>query len=139
MKAVYCWDSGAILTCQNPLLNSIVEKCMASAILSRASCIYSSGYKSFFVHALSLRKSTQKHSVPSFSQTNTTVLHHGDWLGHISPTSSMSLSEACTSSRSGGGMHQNHSLRGSLLLMQISCSITLMHPSSFPPSMKMWV
>ena len=64
-------------------------------------------------------------------------MHHGDWLGCIAPTSSMSLSEAHTSSRSSGGMHLNCSLKGSLLLMRISCSITLMHPSLYPSSMKM--
>ena len=41
----------------------------------------------------------QKHRLPSFFQTSTTALHHGDWLGHITPASSMSLSEACTSQK----------------------------------------
>ena len=79
----------------------------------------------------------QKCKVPSFFWTNTMALHHVDWLGCIAPTSSMSLSEACTSSRSSGGMHLNLSLKGSLLLMWISCSIALMHPSLFPFSVKM--
>ena len=34
-------------------------------------------------------------------------------------------------------MHLNCSLKGSLLLMQISCSIALVHPSSFPSRAKM--
>ena len=92
-------------------------------MLSSTSCICSSGYESFFICILSLQKSMQKHRVPSFFQTNTTALHHGDQLRHITPTSSMSLSEVCTSSRSSGGMHLNHSLKGSLLLMLIFCSI----------------
>ena len=107
------------------------------AILSSTSCIHGSGYESFLVHTLSLWKSMQKCRIPSFFQTNTTALHQGDWLGHITPTSPMSLSEVCTSSRSGRRMHLNHSLKGSPLLMWILCSITLMHPGSFPSSAKM--
>ena len=64
-------------------------------------------------------------------------MHQGDWLGCIAPTSSMSQSKVCTSSRSGRGMCLNCSLKGSLLLMQISCSVTLVHQSSFPSSAKM--
>ena len=137
MKVVYCWDSGTIFTCQNLLLKSIVEKCVAPAMLSSASCICDSGYESFFVCMLSLWKSTQKHRVRSFFQTNTTTLHHRDWLGCITPASSMSLSEAHTSSRSGRGMHLNHSLKGSLSLVWISCTVALMQPSSFASSTKM--
>ena len=66
-----------------------------------------------------------------------TALHQGDRLGHITPTPSMSLSEVHTSSRSGRRMHQNLSLKGSLSLIWISCSIALMQPSSFPSSVKM--
>ena len=89
MKVLYCWDSDTILTCQNPLLKSILEKC---AVPTNASWIHSKGYESFFVCVLSLQKSTQKCSNPSFFFTNTTVLHHGDRLGHITPTSSISQS-----------------------------------------------
>ena len=93
VKAVYCWDSGAILTCQNLLLKSIVDKCAAPTILSNASWIHSKGYESFFVHMLSLQKSMRKCSDPSFFLTNTTALHHGDWLGQITPASSISWSD----------------------------------------------
>ena len=136
MKAVYCWDSGAILTCQNPLLKSIVEKCAAPAMLSNASCICGNGQESFLVHTLSLQKSTQKCSIPSFFLTSTTALHHGDWLGHMPPTSNMCQSEMHTSSSSGGGIHLNRSLSGLLSVIQISCSTMLVQPSSFPSNAK---
>ena len=105
VKAVYCWDSGPIFTCQNLLLKSIVEKCVAPIMLSSTSCILGSRYESCLVQVLSQQKSTQKHRVPSFLQTSTTALHEGDWLGCITPISSMSLSEAHTSSKSGRGMY----------------------------------
>ena len=73
-------------TCQNLLLKSIVEKCLAPTILSSTSRILGNRYESFFLHA-----STQKWRDPSFLCTSTTVLHHGDWLGQMAPTSSMSL------------------------------------------------
>ena len=82
------------------------------------------------MHALSLQKSTQKCSVPSFFLTSTMALHQGDWLGQIAPTSNISQSEAHTSSNSGGGMHLNHSLNSSLSVIQISCSTVVVHPSS---------
>ena len=125
IKAVYCWDLGAIFTCQNPLLKSIVEKCAAPTILSNTSWIHGKGYESFLVHVLSLQKSTQKCSDLSFFCTSTTAVHHVDRLGCITPMSSISLSKAHTSSKSGGGMHLNHSLKGLLSLMWISCSIAL--------------
>ena len=110
---------------------------MVPAMLSNASCIHGSGYESFLLHMLSLQKSTQKCRVPSFFQTSTTALHHEDWLGRITPAFIMSLSKAHTSSSSSRGMCQNHSLKGSLSLIWISCSIALMQPSSFPSSAKM--
>ena len=137
VKVVYCCNSGAILTCQNLLLKSIMEKCVAPHILSKASWIHSKGYESFFVCTLSLQKSMQKCSNPSFFLTNTTVLHHGDWLGHIAPVSNISQREAHTSSKSGGSTHLNLSLKGLLSMMQISCSIVLGQPSSFPSNVKM--
>ena len=79
----------------------------------------------------------QKHNNPSFFLTSSTALHHGDWLGCITPASSISQSEVHTSSKSGGGMHLNCSLNGSLSVMRISCSIALVQPSSFPSSTKM--
>ena len=137
VKVVYCWDLGAILTCQNLLLKSILEKCVAPAILSNASWIHGKGYESFFMYTLSLQESTQKCSDPSFFLTNTTALHHGDWLGCIAPTSSISQSEVHTSSKDGGGICLNHSLNGSLSVMWISCLIALVQPSSFPSNKKM--
>ena len=61
----------------------------------------------------------------------------GDWLGCITLMCSMSLSKVHTSFRSGGGMHQNCSLKGLLLLIWILCSIALVQPNSFPSSTKM--
>ena len=90
----------------------------------------------FFVHVLSLQKSTQKHNIPSFFLTKTTALHHGDWLGHIAPVSNISWSEVCTSSSSSGGIHLNHSLNGSLSVIRISCLTALIQPSSLPSSVK---
>ena len=88
------------------------------------------------VCVLSLQKSTQKCSIPSFFLTSTTALHHGDWLGCMAPTSNMSQSEACTSFRSSGGICLNHSLNSSLLVIQISCSTALVQPSLFPSNVK---
>ena len=125
VKAVYCWDSSAIFTCQNPLLKSIIEKWADPAMLSNASCIHSSGYESFFVCALSQWKSMQKHSAPSFFCTNMTVLHHGTGWG-------ISLLHATYHRvRHGpppvvGGIHLKHSLNGSLSVIQILCSTALM-------------
>ena len=64
------------------------------------------------------------------------MLHHGDQLGCIAPGSNISQSEAHTSSKSSGGIHLNHSLKGLLLVIQISCSTTLVQPNSFPSSIK---
>ena len=64
------------------------------------------------------------------------VLHHREWLGWIAPTSSISLSEVHTSSSRGRGMRLNHSLKGSLSLMRILCSIALIHPNSLLSNMK---
>ena len=138
VKAVYCWDSSTIFTCQNPLLKSIMVK-MHHAYHT-FQCFLDPQQRIqilFHVHTLSLQTSMQKCSNPSFFLTSTTMLHHGDWLGRITPTSSISQSEVCTSSKSGGGMHLNHSLNDSLLVIQISCSIALVQPSSFPSSVKM--
>ena len=125
----YC-NSGAIFICQKPDLKSIDEKCADPAMLSNASWMQGRGYESFFIHTLRHLKSTQKCRVPSFFFTRTTALHYSDWLGRIAPASSMSQSDACTSSNKGGGMRLNRSLKGSLLLMHISCSMALVQPSS---------
>ena len=78
----------------------------------------------------------QKRRVPSFFLTNTTVLHQGDWLGCMVPASSISLKEARTSSKSGGGILLNLSLKGSLSTMRISCSTVLVRPNLFFSSAK---
>ena len=82
--------------------------------------------------ALNLQKSMQKHSIPSFFLTSTTALHHSDWLGHLAPTSNISQTEACTSSNNGGGICLKCSINGSLSVIRISCSTTLVQPSSLP-------
>ena len=107
VKAVYCCESGAILTCQKPLLKAIVEKCTAPTMISRASWICGNGYEPFLVCMFRQWKS------------------------------SISWSETHSSSSSGGGMHLNHSLKGSLLFMWISCSIALIHPGSLLFNTKM--
>ena len=78
----------------------------------------------------------QKRNVPSFFLTSTTALHHSDWLGHIAPVFNMLWSEVHISSSSGGGIHLNCSLNGSLLVIQISCLTVLVQPSSLPCSAK---
>ena len=77
MNMVYCCDSGAMWTCQTPLLKSIVEKCAALAMLSSTSCILGKGYEYFFVCTLRHLKSMQNQRDQSFFCTNTTVLHPG--------------------------------------------------------------
>ena len=123
---MYCCDSGAIFICQKPDLKSIDKKCADPAMLCNASWMWGRGYESFFICVLRCLKSTQK---PSFFLTKTTTLHHGDWLRQIAPASSMSQSDACTSSNKSGGMCLNHSLKGSLLSMCILCSMALVQPN----------
>ena len=48
VKAVYCWDPLAILTCQKPNFKSIVEKNQAPTMDSMVSCIWGRGKASFF-------------------------------------------------------------------------------------------
>ena len=88
------------------------------------------------MHAFNLQKSTQKWRDPSFLHTSTTTLHHGDWLGQMAPTSSMSLRDVLPSSNKGGSICLNHSLKGSLSVMRISCSIALVQPSSLSSKAK---
>ena len=130
MKAVYCCDSGAILICQKPDLKSFDEKCADPTMLSNASWMWGKGYESFFIHMLRHLKLTQKCRVLSFFWTRTTALNQGDWLRQIALASSISLSEACTSSNKGRGIFQNCSLKGSLFSMRISCSMALVQPNS---------
>ena len=56
----------------------------------------------------------------------------------MAPASNISQSKVHTSSSSGGGICLNHSLNGSLSVIQISCSTTLVQPSSFPSNVKTW-
>ena len=56
-------------------------------------------------------------------------------MGCIAPVSSISRSEACTSNN-GGGIHLKCSLKGSMLVIQISCSTALVQPSSLPSNAK---
>ena len=85
------------------------------------SCILGRGYESFFVRTFRHLKSMQNRRDPSFFCTNTTALHQGDWLGQIAPASSMSLSDAWTSSSKDRGMCLKCSLKASSSLRQISC------------------
>ena len=59
VKAVYCWESLAILTCQKPDFKSIVEKKRAPTMDSMVSCIQGRGYASFLVQLFSWQKSMQ--------------------------------------------------------------------------------
>ena len=90
VKAVYCWESLAILTCQKPDFRSISEKNQVPTIDSMVSCIRGRGYASFLVRLFSLQKSMQNWRPPSFLRTKTTALHQGDWDGHITPPSNIS-------------------------------------------------
>ena len=54
VKAVYCWESLAILTCQKPNFKSMVEKNWVPTIDSMVSCIRGRGYASFLVWLFSL-------------------------------------------------------------------------------------
>ena len=62
------------------------------------------GDTNLFVCVLRHLKSTQNWRDPSFFCTSTTGLHQEDWLGQIVPASSISLSDAWTSSSKGGGI-----------------------------------
>ena len=72
----------------------------------------------------------QKQRPPSFFQMRTTALHHGLLLGQIAPACSMSFTCVLTSSNKGGGMHLNHSIKGSSSITLILCLTWLVHPSS---------
>ena len=118
--------SSSVLACRNQVYSLTVL--LVSAAVSMSS--------SWSMHRASRNpcKSTEFHP---FSKPIPLHCTKGTGWDILPPASSMSLSEVCTSSRSSGGMHLNCSLKGSLLLMWILCSITLMHPSLFPSSMKM--
>ena len=137
VKAVYCWESLAILTCQKPDFRSIVEKNRAPTIDSIVSCIQGRGYASFLVRLFSLRKLMQNQRLPSFLRTKTTALHHGDWDRRIAPPSSISCRCSRTSSTSGGAIRWNCSLKGSVSNNSMMCSAASMQPISFGSSEKM--
>ena len=67
---------------------------------------------------------------PSFSLTNTTALHHAHWLGWIAPDSNISWRWFWTSSTKGGGICQNHSLKGVSSITFIICSVEWVQPNS---------
>ena len=100
VNAVYWQESSETFTCQKPLLRSMVEKYFAPT----RDCIISShlgiGYESFFVWVFRCLKSMQDLRVPSFFHTSMTALHHGDWVGHMAPPSSISWMCCHTSSTS---------------------------------------
>ena len=132
VKTIYCFDSSSISACQKPDFRSKQEKCDPPTRLSITSWIRGSGYESFFMCAFSYQQSMQKHKVPSFFLTNTTMLYQGLWLGHIAPTSRISCRCACTTSTIGGGIHLNLSLNSSSYVTLITCharSVNLTHMS----------
>ena len=107
IKAVYCCDSLAILTCQKPNFRSIIEKNRAPTMDSMVSCIWGRGNKSFLVRLFSLQKLMQNRRPPSFLRTKITVLHQVDWDGWMASPSSISWMCSCTSSTKGGAIHWN--------------------------------
>ena len=135
VNAIYCLDSGLIWICQKPDLRSRDTKWPAPTSDSNASCIHGSGKESFLVQLFNLQKSIQRDKLPPFFLTNTTTLHHRDWLGLITPESNMSLRVFCTSPSRGGGILQNLSLYGLRSVRLITCSIVLVYPNSFSSRM----
>ena len=131
VKAVYCRDFSDILTCQNPDFKSIVEKNWALTMDSIVSCIRGRGYESFLVLAFNRRKSIQNRKPPSFFWTRTTALHQADWEGRMAPPSNISWRCSRTSSRRGGAIHWNFSLKGYSSRSSITCSAVSVHPISF--------
>ena len=131
VKAVYCLDSSAIFTCQNPLFKSIQEKMQAPTMVSMISGILGKGWASFSVLSFSHRKSIQNLRVPSFFHTNTTALHQGEVDGQIAPPSNISCKCWCTSSIKGGAILRNLSLKGSLFVNLMTCSVVSVQPISF--------
>ena len=122
VKAVYCWESLAILTCQKPDFRSIVEKNQAPTMDSMVSCIRGRGSASFLVRLFSWWKSMQNQRPPSFLRTKTTALHQGDRDGWIAPLSNISCKFSHTSSTSGGAIRRKRSLKGSVSSNSITCS-----------------
>ena len=75
------------------------------------------------MHALRLWKLMQKHRLPSFFLTNTTVLHQALWLALIVPDSIISHRWLQTSSTNDRGIHLNHPLKGVSSVTFIVCSV----------------
>ena len=131
VKAMYCWESLAILTCQKPDFRSIVQKNWAPTMDSMVSCIWGRGYASFLVRLFSLRKSMQNRRPPSFLHTKTAALHQGDSDGQIVPSSNISCKCSHTSSTSGGAICLNRSSKGSVSSNSMMCSAASIQPISF--------
>ena len=136
IKAVYCWESLAILTCQKLNFRSIVEKNRAPTIDSMVSCIRGRGYASFLVQLFSLQKSMQNQRPPSFLHTKTTASHHRDWDGQIAPPFNISCRCSHTSSTSGGTIQWKCALKGSISSSSITCSAASVQPILFGSSEK---
>ena len=71
----------------------------------------------------------QKCKPLSFFLTNTTMLHHTLWLGHMAPDSNISSRWLWTSSTKGEGIHLNHSLKGVSSVNLIICSVDWVQPN----------
>ena len=79
----------------------------------------------------------QNDRLPSFFQTNTTLLHHMLWLGWMVSDSNISHRCAQTSSTNGGGICLNQSLNGASSVTLITCSVKWIQPSSHGSKEKM--
>ena len=78
VNAIYWQESSDTLTCQKPLLRSMVEKYQAPTRDSMVSRNLGIRYESFFVRAFRCLKSMHNLKVPSFFCTSTIALHQGD-------------------------------------------------------------
>ena len=79
---------------------------------------------------------------PLFFLTNMTALHHGLWLGQITPTSNIAFMWALTSPTMEGGILWDLFLKGSSSTILISCCTRPVQPNSPGSSEKMswyWV
>ena len=124
-------NSSTILTCQNLLFKSIQEKMRASTMVSMISGILGKGWASFSILSFRHLKSMQNLKVPSFFWTNMTMLHQAEVDGQIAPPSNISCKCWHTSSIKGGAICLNHSLKGSLLVNLMTCSVVSVQPLSF--------
>ena len=76
-------------TCQYPLARSRVQNHSEPARVSKHSVMFGSGYLSFRVASLTLRRSIQNHTLPSFFDTKSIGEHHGLEHGSITPWANM--------------------------------------------------